>query len=304
MSRHRQTLEARRNPERHLPGHALILCGPPDCGKSLGQTLLTHLIGGREADPSLWLTGETSFNDRLWGAKHLLMGDKSPADDRRRRIRLRDEIKELVANSLYPLHPKGKAMLSLRPIWRITLICNDDHESAQLLPPLNEGFRDKVILLRCYPPKAPFPTRTAAQNERFFQGLLDDMPAFLHAVENFEVPPLIMGDRFGVKEFHHPALVELITDLSPVTPFGELIQEWTEEWTEDERSGPALKLYGQLREKVRATELKGYVRDGADFGRKLRELSRLDGWKDRIEQNSRRFGPNKQKQTIWTIKKA
>ena len=129
-------------------------------------------------------------------------------------------------------------MLSLRPIWRITLICNDDHESAQLLPPLNEGFRDKVILLRCYPPKAPFPTRTAAQNERFFQGLLDDMPAFLHAVENFEVPPLIMGDRFGVKEFHHPALVELITDLSPVTPFGELIQEWTEEWPEGERTGP------------------------------------------------------------------
>ena len=77
---------------------------------------------------------------------------------------------------------------------------------------------------------------------------------FLHAVEHFEVPPLIMGDRFGVKEFHHPALVELITDLSPVTPFGELIQEWTEEWTEDERSGPALNLYGQLREKVRATE--------------------------------------------------
>ena len=157
--------EARRNPERHLPGHALILCGPPDCGKSLGQTLLTHLIGGREADPSLWLTGETSFNARLWGAEHLLMGDKSLADDRRRRIRLRDEIKELVANSLYPLHPKGKAMLSLRPIWRITLSCNDDHESAQLLPPLNEGFRDKVILLRCYPPKAPFPTRTAAQND-------------------------------------------------------------------------------------------------------------------------------------------
>ena len=70
------------------------------------------------------------------------------------------------------------------------------------------------------------------------------------------------------------------------------------------RSGAALKLYGQLREKVRATELKGYVRDGADFGRKLRELSQLDGWKDRIEQNSRRFGPNKQKQTIWTIRKA
>ena len=76
------------------------------------------------------------------------------------------------------------------------------------------------------------------------------------------------------------------------------------EETEDERSGPALKLYGQLREKVRATELKGYVRDGADFGVKLRELSRLDGWKDRIEQNSRRFGPNRQKQTIWTIRKA
>lgn len=37
--------------ERMRPGQALVIAGPPRCGKSLCQALITELPGGREAKP-------------------------------------------------------------------------------------------------------------------------------------------------------------------------------------------------------------------------------------------------------------
>ena len=98
--------------------------------------------------------------------------------------------------------------------------------------------------------------------------------------------------------------MELIFDLSPVADLGELIHEWIQQRPENEWSGPAVKLYAALKDHMPVSELRGYVRDGADLGWKLRQLSMLDGWKERVERGSRRFGPKKQKQTIWTIRTA
>ena len=40
-------LEAFRNPDQHLNGQMLVIVGPKDCGKTLCQTLITRIFGGR-----------------------------------------------------------------------------------------------------------------------------------------------------------------------------------------------------------------------------------------------------------------
>ena len=72
-----------------------------------------------------------------------------------------------------------------------------------------------------------------------------------------------------------------------------------------ERPGltPSLVLHEQFRSHFGSMEARQYVRSGAQFGRKLGQLSRMDGWKDRIGKEERRIGKNNQKQTLWTVRK-
>src|SRR5205823_6090845 len=51
------------------PGQAVFLCGPPNCGKSLLQLIVTMIFGGRSANPIDWLTGETEFNNDCIGSE-------------------------------------------------------------------------------------------------------------------------------------------------------------------------------------------------------------------------------------------
>jgi hypothetical protein len=63
--------------EERLYGQAVVLCGPPSCGKSLVQNrIITPLLGGRSASPLEWLTGQTSFNSELFEAVHLIIEDE------------------------------------------------------------------------------------------------------------------------------------------------------------------------------------------------------------------------------------
>ena len=299
LQRWRKALEA---PELHLPGQAPILCGPPDCGKSLLQHLITKMGGGREADPCLWLSKDSSFNSELWGAEHLVLGDESLGYDYRQRAHLRDQIKKLVANPIYPFHRKKVEAMSARPIWRLSISANDDPDSATVLPPLDAGLKDKVIILRCYSPPTPFPTRTDSEYTEFYESLVNDIPGFLYQVENYRLDDSFKKGRFGVREFHHPAIVDIIDDLSPITPFGESVQRWIDRSAEHKISGTAIDLYDKYRDSFSsASQARQYARNGAHFGKMLSQLSRTEGWKNRVVRQDERKGENRKRVTIWTI---
>src|SRR5688572_21840534 len=58
-----------------MPGQALVLAGPHQCGKSFLQNRLTRLFGGRSANPWPYLSEATEFNSELFGAEHLQVED-------------------------------------------------------------------------------------------------------------------------------------------------------------------------------------------------------------------------------------
>ena len=60
------------------------------------------------------------------------------------------------------------------------------------------------------------PTETSDDERRFWEALMLALPGYLYWLENeFEIPAGLKSPKFGVKEFHHPELLEALDELSP-----------------------------------------------------------------------------------------
>ena len=178
--------------------------------------------------------------------------------------------------------------------WRITISGNDDSESIAVLPPPTDSFFDKVIYLRCHAPLEPYHDGSAEGRNTFWKRLMGALPAFLWEVDNLELPEEMRDSRFFVKAFHHPRIVELIEDASPVAPLGELLVSVIEKRGGKPLEGSAVELYREL-----GSVLSGISNNAAHFAHQLERLGKLAGWKDCVSRSEIRIGPNKQKQTIW-----
>ena len=295
--------DAIRNHEQHLPGQVLGLIGPIDCGKSLLQSIITHCLGGREADASLWLVRGNDFNSNLWGAEHLRLGDEELSEDHRRRHGLRDRLKKITTADVYPLHPKYCDEKSFRPIWRASLSANDDSDSISVLPMPMDSFADKIIYLKCYKPLEPYHDGSAKASKAYWQKLVKSIPAFLHKIENTQLPDEYRDSRFFVKEFHHPDVVSLIAGSSPVAPLGELIIRFLLQ-RGGKIEGSVAEIFEELKEWNKEKRgLADYSSSAAHFGHQLYSLSELPSWKNSMIRSTRRVGGREKNQmeVVWSI---
>jgi hypothetical protein len=296
---------ALKNHKQHMPGQALALVGPVNCGKSLLQhQIITPTLGGRDVDASIYVLGHSHFNKELWGAEHLVLGDDAMGDDGRERHAVRDRLKKLVVAQQFPLHAKKQDAESFRPIWRVTISANDDDESITVLPPPDESFGDKIIYIRCYPPPRPFHDGTEQARREFEERLRSELPAFIHKVESGEIPDHLRSSRFYVREFHHPYVLEQINATSPVVPLGELIDEWMASKSLEVVGGSAAEILGQLTMWAAGSRVQQATRSALHFGHQLRRLSKLPGWKNRVSKiEPVRIGDRKRNQEVqrWRI---
>jgi hypothetical protein len=197
------------------PGQALTVAGPRDCGKSLLQNLITEIFGGRSAKPYRYMSGMTEFNGDLFGAEHLMIEDEVASTDIRARRHFGSRIKESTVNQVQSCHAKGRPALSLKPFWRTSITLNDEPENLLILPPIDDSLEDKLILLKAG--QATFPTdiATSEGRQRFWAKLMDELPAFIYGVVNYKIPERLRSGRFGIKHFHHPALIGALNEMSP-----------------------------------------------------------------------------------------
>lgn len=272
---------ALRNPADHRPGQVLALVGPADCGKSLLQSaVITPALGGRCADPGVFFTGGSTFNADLWGAEHLALGDKALDVEGSQRGTLRNELKRATAEATFPLHGKCRDGLTFRPIWRITLSANSDPESASNLPSLDGSFADKIIYLLAYAPPVPFYDAEApGARERFAAQLRAELPAFLGMVDAFLIPAELRKARFGVAEWHHPAVLDLLKEGDPLRPIAEVLERWVEGWPAEEkaRERPTVELYKALDDANENTLSRHRISTGPKhLGHQLAKLSTSD----------------------------
>lgn len=215
---------------------ALAMAGPPQSGKSLLQRLLTHVLGGRECKPFLFMAGKTPFNAELFEAEHLTLEDEHMSRKLGDRLALGASIKAIVANEAHHCHRKGCTGITLRPFWRLTITLNDEPEALLVLPPLDDHVADKILLLRASRFALPMPTVTHDERREFWLRLMGELPAFLHfLLHEYEPPAELHNARYVVAGWHHPELAEALHSLSPAAALLGLIDclaPWgvTEKW--------------------------------------------------------------------------
>jgi hypothetical protein len=216
---------------RFQPGQALAVAGPVDSGKSLLQSLITEILGGRSAKAMPYLQGRTDFNGELFEAEHLVLEDEAASTLHRDRIVLGASLKNLIANRIHPCHPKHRQIVNLAPWWRVSLSLNDRPERLLVLPSLSEDIADKIILLRASRYPMPMEAVRAEQKEIFWRRLVSELPAFIWwLLGEFKLPSEWQEVRFGVKSFHHPELALELEELSPAIALLALIDAadiWT-----------------------------------------------------------------------------
>jgi hypothetical protein len=228
------------------PGQMLVLCGPPDCGKSLLQNIITKVLGGREAAPYQFLSADTTFNKDLMEAEHLKMEDIRSSTDIRSRREFGAQIKMITACDTQRLHAKGQDALILRPFWRATLSLNDEPENMSILPPLDDSITDKLICLKAQRATIPMPTNTPVQKKAFWNVLMSEVPGLIEWLRAWKIPKELLDGRYGVKSYIHPYYTEQLSEMAPETHLLEMIERYMRECGRIEWTATALDIRSAL----------------------------------------------------------
>jgi hypothetical protein len=161
------------------PGQALVIAGPIESGKSLVQSIITEIFGGRSAKSFPFMSDRTSFNSDLFRAEHLVIEDNAESTDVRTRRHFGAALKQFCVNRDQHCHGKHQVALTLTPFWRQSISVNDDPERLLVLPPIDPDIADKIMLLRVRRRPMPMPAATSDEKQRFWGIIKAELPAFL-----------------------------------------------------------------------------------------------------------------------------
>lgn len=238
------------------PGQLLAVAGPPDCGKSVFQSLLTPILGGRISSPYPYMSGQTNFNAEIYGAEHGLIGDEQHKHDRDSRRAFGAAIKRMCVNPEQYIHGKHRGALTLNAFIRLSLTLNDNPHALLVLPELDSDVADKIILVQATPVKFPFPSKEYPSKHDYSEALKAELPAMVHHLRKWTIPDDITNRRYGVISYKSPGLIQKMQSLSVEWKLWNLIEMYmwngdvTECWT-----GTAVDLEKDLRNRAKNQKL-------------------------------------------------
>lgn len=199
-----------------LPGQVAAFAGSHGVGKSFLQSqVITPLLGGRQACPFDYMAGSCDFNSEMFEADHLAIEDKFYRYDMDTRRQFGTRLKELAVNSVQRCHGKGAKAVYLKPKWRVTMSLNPERENLNVLPPLDDAIKEKLLLFLCSCPVFPFGPADLTAKRAWGTAIHSELPAFAQFVDTFVIPAAVQHERYGVAAYHAPELLEGLEDNSP-----------------------------------------------------------------------------------------
>lgn len=205
-------------------GMALAVAGEPNSGKSLLSEILRELAGGVSAEPYRYMTGQDNFNEEFLTAGLLVVDDEASDTSIQQRLRFGAELKQICAKRGTRIRAMQTGALQLHPIQRLAIFLNLEPERLQVLPPIDNDMRDKIMVLKGYRKPMPMPARTVGERRAFWDQIRSELPAFVHWLLNVYQPPYDDLDRFGPKAYQHPAILEELGKLDPHARTHEFIE--------------------------------------------------------------------------------
>ena len=198
----------------HQPGPMLCISGPVRSGKSLLAKIVQTVLGGRAANPHAAWSNGMQWNDDLTGSELLLLDDCEASTDHRSRRNLAANFKEAIYSNEVQIRKRHTSSMALRPVWRVMMCCNDNPDSLQIIPPIDEDLSDKIILLRALGYTPPIDTSSTEGRSQLWQLILDELPAFVHYLRNYQIPEAIRASRSGVIAYRDCELESAVSSLS------------------------------------------------------------------------------------------
>lgn len=207
----------------HHPAPMLVMAGERKAGKSLIAYIVQHALGGRASNPMAIWSGKTIWNNDLLGAELLLIDDSEASTDIRARKSMGANFKESIYGGSIKIQTRNQTAIDMRPVWRVMVCCNETPENLSVIPPLEEGIEDKIILLRVKAIIPPMPAQRVEEKKEFSNAIKRELPAFLHFLQSFETPQQLQDSRDGVKAWKDADLLQAITEISPEARLEALI---------------------------------------------------------------------------------
>ena len=202
-------------------GQAVVFSGNTGCGKTFFVQLLEQIFGGRSAQPYKYLIGG-QFNADLIGASVLTIDDEASKTDMKSRKDLGARVKQFVAVPKIRIEGKGDNAVILSLLNRLIFCTNLTPDNLSVLPPPSEDLVDpdgrsgKIMLFKFYAHGWEGPFGSVAEQEAFWRRIMAEIPHFLWwLVNEFTLPPEMVDERFGVRPWMHPEILESLEELSP-----------------------------------------------------------------------------------------
>ena len=178
-------------------GHALILVGPTNKGKSLLSNKLIGGLFGGFADASDYLSGDSKFNKELGRAAAWVIDDTTSAAAEQRRAT--ELIKKATANPRIEYQAKFEDTITISWAGRVIMSLNMDPTSLSVIPALDSSNRDKILALRISDKVesnfAKLLGVEEASNTIIESRIADELPYFAQwLLHEFKVPKHIKGD--------------------------------------------------------------------------------------------------------------
>lgn len=205
----------------HSPAPMMVLAGPPNTGKSLLAWIATKLLGGRVGHPFTAWTGRLPWNDDLIGAELLLIDDSVATINIHSRREFAARFKEAIFGAEVQMLKRHASAISVRPVWRVMVCCNDNPESLAIIPPIDDDLADKVSILRVARVTPPVDTSTPEGKRQLQEMVVAELPRFARLLSQFTIPEHLTDPRTGVRAWRD---AELSATLDAITPERRLEQ--------------------------------------------------------------------------------
>lgn len=202
-------------------GHAVVFAGNTGCGKTFWVQVLEQIFGGRSAQPYKFLVGG-QFNADLIGASVLTIDDEASKTDMKSRKDIGAHVKQFVAVPKIRIEGKGDNAVILSLLNRLIFCVNLTPDNLSVLPPPSEDLVDsdgksgKLMLFKFYTHGWEGPFASVQDQGAFWTTIMRELPHFLWWLLNeFTLSPELYDDRFGVRPWLHPEILESLEELSP-----------------------------------------------------------------------------------------
>ena len=272
------------------PGQMLCIAGSPNSGKSMLQSLITPMLGGRASNPYEYMTKGDKYNKEVMGAEHALIGDEDHKYDARSRRRFGNAIKKLIVNPEQRLRAMQQDGLTVEPFLRLSLTVNNNKQALSVMPELDGDVADKLMLLLAKPVEFPFPSPRFPTKHVYYAALKAELPAFIYHLMRWKMPETMADKRYGVVSYKNAELLEQMCSISSEWKLWNLIEMYIfADRTCLFWEGTAAELEREIRDRTKGENIGSLFKYSGACGQYLVTLmSQLPGQIEQVELRSNR----------------